>query len=224
MGQWRWSSRIFVTKRKCSGRRSRSCRGSYKRFEQRYRWDEMVKSDSLRKGNANMMLHVDIRHWSVTLYKVGCFLATTFPGLGEPSTDGGRHVAGAAATARGATGFTDQSQAGGRGRGWAMQTGTDANQMLSWGIFQWWSCAILVWYMSDFVGVALCWGRAAPHQIKPTKQNQGSRRWNPKAQEPGHHLDYYFFPECLAKFTFREKRESPSLILSLFPSVDEQDN
>lgn len=86
----------------------------------------------------------------------------------------------------------------------------------------------LFWHILKFIGAALCRGGAAPHQINSTKQNQGSRRWNPKTQEPGGQRDYYTLL-TIERFIVREKRFiAGSHFLHFgtlfFPSVDKQDN
>lgn len=120
----------------------------------------------------------------VLLWKVRSFSP---PGFGEPGADRGGHMAGAAVTVWGAAGLTDQSKAGGRDRGWAMQTGKHVNEMFPWicSYSKLLSYATLVWYASEFIGAELYRGWATPHQINPSKQNQGSRGWNTKTQEPG---------------------------------------
>lgn len=75
-------------------------------------------------------------------------IADTFlpPGLGEPGADGDGHVAGAAVTARGAAGLADQSQAGGRGRGRAVQTGAGVNE--TEGFF---NCEVMQYWFDAFL-------------------------------------------------------------------------
>lgn len=171
----------------------------------------------------------------VPLWKVRPFSPT---GFGEPGADRGRHMAGAAVTVWGAAGLTDQSKAGGRGRGWAMQTGKDVTEMFSCicSYSKLFSHATLVWCASEFIGAELHRGRATPHQINPSKQNQGSRGWNPKTQEPGQqpHTDAAQSRERPSpgngpQFLFFWRKEPFQVELLtyftlFFPPVDEQDH